>query len=399
MSANPSPTWPRRAGTWTALPVCAAMAMTAGCGPANGPGAVGGHGGASTNGVDTNGDGDVPAPPDELAPIRSARLAAVDDYAYVLQGDPVLDLASIAESDFDLVVIDYSEDGSADGEFSRQDIAALKAGGQRIVLAYMSIGEAEVGRFYFDNAWVEPDPEVDSNGPFELTDEAPDFLAPPNPLFPDNFKVRYWDPVWQEIIVTNPGGNPYIGDQDSYLDRIVDLGFDGVYLDIIDAYEYFGPAEINAGGPEERRDAAVLMIELVEAIKQHAEAVAGGEFFVFPQNGAGLIDPQSYPDDIVPTGQTQQAYAAQMTDRYFAAIDGLGAEDTFYFGDDDEDNPFNPQTYVINLLDECRAAGLLVLAIDYLTDDEAIDDFYTRCRDRGWVPYAALRDLAELSTP
>jgi len=28
---------------------------------------------------------------------------------------------------------------------------------------------------------------------------------------------------------------------DSYLDKIVDAGFDGVYLDIVKAYEYFGP--------------------------------------------------------------------------------------------------------------------------------------------------------------
>lgn len=29
------------------------------------------------------------------------------------------------------------------------------------------------------------------------------------------------------------------GSEDSYLDKIIDQGFDGVYLDIIDAYEYY----------------------------------------------------------------------------------------------------------------------------------------------------------------
>ena len=35
---------------------------------------------------------------------------------------------------------------------------------------------------------------------------------------------------WQAVI---------FGDNDAYLNRILAAGFDGVYLDIIDAYEYF----------------------------------------------------------------------------------------------------------------------------------------------------------------
>lgn len=39
-----------------------------------------------------------------------------------------------------------------------------------------------------------------------------------------------WDENWQAIIY---------GNDDSYLKKIIDAGFDGVYLDIIDAFEYF----------------------------------------------------------------------------------------------------------------------------------------------------------------
>jgi len=42
--------------------------------------------------------------------------------------------------------------------------------------------------------------------------------------------VRYWDPNWQYIIC---------GSSDSYVNRIVNAGFDGVYLDLVDEYEYF----------------------------------------------------------------------------------------------------------------------------------------------------------------
>jgi cysteinyl-tRNA synthetase len=42
--------------------------------------------------------------------------------------------------------------------------------------------------------------------------------------------VRYWDKTWQNIIY---------GNNDTYLKKIIDAGFDGVYLDVVDAFEYF----------------------------------------------------------------------------------------------------------------------------------------------------------------
>ena len=42
--------------------------------------------------------------------------------------------------------------------------------------------------------------------------------------------MAYWQPEWKDIIY---------GNDDSYLKKILDAGFDGVYLDIIDAYERY----------------------------------------------------------------------------------------------------------------------------------------------------------------
>ena len=42
--------------------------------------------------------------------------------------------------------------------------------------------------------------------------------------------MRHRDPQWQEIIY---------GNDNSYVKKILDAGLDGVYLDIIDAFEYF----------------------------------------------------------------------------------------------------------------------------------------------------------------
>ena len=43
----------------------------------------------------------------------------------------------------------------------------------------------------------------------------------------DTPKVRYWEEDWQRIVFAG---------EDSYLNRIIDAGLDGVYLDIINAY-------------------------------------------------------------------------------------------------------------------------------------------------------------------
>jgi cysteinyl-tRNA synthetase len=84
-------------------------------------------------------------------------------------------------------------------------------GGARLVLCYLSVGEAETYRFYWRSEW--------ETAP-------PDWHLGENPQWPDNYAVRYWDPDWQGIVF-------------AYLERILDAGFDGVYLDRVDAYETF----------------------------------------------------------------------------------------------------------------------------------------------------------------
>lgn len=123
---------------------------------------------------------------------------------------------AIAASDYDIVFMDmFFNDGLP---FSKSMIQSLKTkpkGGKRLVVSYMSIGEAENYRFYWKNAWNR---------------EPPVWLDKENPNWPGNFKVKYWHPQWQEII---------FGSEDAYLDSILGLDFDGVYLDIIDAFQYY----------------------------------------------------------------------------------------------------------------------------------------------------------------
>lgn len=272
---------------------------------------------------------------------ESALLSAATSWTYQLQD---IDLDAIGESLFDIAVVDYSADGSDDEAFSADDVDTMHGEGNadKFVLAYMSVGEAEDYRFYFDGSAAYVDEE--------------------NPDWPGNYKVFYWEAEWQAIV-------------DSYVDRLIDAGFDGAYLDIIDAYEYYGP-----GGDSglDRASAADDMVNFVIHIAEYARA-QNPDFLIFPQNGARII------------------YDASDATNYLSAINGIGAEDTFYFGDNDEDNDLDEQSQTIEALDEFVANDKIVLSIDYLTDESKIDDYYSRAAARGYLPYATVRLLNEFT--
>jgi cysteinyl-tRNA synthetase, unknown class len=149
-----------------------------------------------------------------------ASLHDAGNFLYLLNPDIVYAskedfLTALKNTTFDAFIIDAF---FMDEPLTAADVAGLKIkpdGGTRLVICYMSIGEAEDYRFYWKADWNRNTPE---------------WLAGENPAWPGNYKVRYWEDSWQSIIYGGTG---------AYLDRILAAGFSGVYLDIIDAFEYF----------------------------------------------------------------------------------------------------------------------------------------------------------------
>ncbi len=147
-------------------------------------------------------------------------LGAASNFLYLLNPESFSSrsvfLATLDATEYDVFIIDlfFSDNTS----LTAAEVAELQTkpnGRRRLVVCYMSIGEAEDYRYYWQPAW---------------TTSPPDWMVEENPDWPGNFKVEYWDPAWQAVI---------FGSQSAYLNRILDAGFDGVYLDIIDAFEYF----------------------------------------------------------------------------------------------------------------------------------------------------------------
>ena len=293
-------------------------------------------------------------------------LDSIDSFAYVLQAPNLMELSA---SPYQLLVIDYSLDGSNDTAFSAAQIAALKASGKR-VLAYLSIGEAEDYRFYFNPSWIEEHPA--STCGKRKTKQSPRWLDDSNPNWCGNYKVRYWKRPWQHII-----WGVRTGARESYLDRIIDAGFDGVYLDIIDGYEYWSEKRGAARHAGAARDMASFVIQLA----RYARVTRGqADFVVVPQNGAAIIDEIS----------------VRLRKRYLNTIQGIGAEDTFFYGEQDEDNDYSPQE-VLATLRTYAAAGKRVLAIDYLLDPAKIAQFKALACAEGFVPQVSNRALDTLA--
>jgi cysteinyl-tRNA synthetase len=271
--------------------------------------------------------------------------------------------ARIAVSGFTAAVIDYSRDGADAQRLRPSDLRLMHRAGMR-VLAYLSIGEAESYRFYWQSAW--------------LSGAAPAWLGRVDPDWSGNYKVRFWDVSWRNDVLR------------PYLDRILRQGFDGVYLDIIDAFTYwadpasYGPGgeTFQAGDPRgNEAESARRMIQLVAWIADYGRrhSTAGRRFLVFPQNGEDIL-----------------RYDRQ--GRYLRAISGIGVEDLFY--DETRPQPADETAYRMSFLRRIRARGKTVFCVDYVdtgsrgdpANAARIADFVTRCEAEGFDFYAARRD-------
>ena len=272
---------------------------------------------------------------------------AISSWAYQLAD---IDPAVTASLQVDLAVIDYSADGEDATAFTPADTTRMKqrpGGGQKKLISYMSIGEAENYRYYWQKSW-------------NATATRPGWLDAENPDWKGNFKVRYWDPAWQSVI---------FGAKTSYLDRIIAAGFDGVYLDIIDAFEYWRDDK------GERPSADADMITFVKRIAAYARAKRP-DFMIIPQNGEALLEDAGY----------RSVISAQAKEDIFYGADGDGRQ--------------NKKGLVSDCLDYlafARTAGIPILAIEYLDDQGKIADAQAKLASAGCCPTFGPRDLNRIT--
>lgn len=123
-------------------------------------------------------------------------------------------ISAIDSTNFDVIILDLFFN---ENTLTSSDLSLLKTkpnGNRRLVLAYINIGAAENWRYYWQDNW-------------ELND--PNWLKEPYEGYSEEIWVEFWNKEWQDIIY---------GNNDSYIKKIIDAGFDGAYLDNVEGY-YF----------------------------------------------------------------------------------------------------------------------------------------------------------------
>lgn len=286
---------------------------------------------------------------------------------YVLQADKLAKsqaaaVQELARSDRDLIVIDAVYDGTS--RWTKRELDAIRRGKEgRLVACYLSVGEAEDYRTYWKDQW-----DADKDGLPDLN--APKFLNAENPDWKGNYKVKYWTLQWQEIILKE-------------VQLIVEQGFDGVYLDIIDAFEFFEYDARsddwidNRSNPETGNSYREDMVQWVAKIRK-ALNQGGKSLWLIPQNGEALVESKGYLD----------------------LIDAIGAEDVFTNGKRPQKK--SEVKYRMNFLSKAVDANKPVFVIEYARSQRAKATAVDGAEAAGFsllITDRSLKTLGEVDTP
>jgi cysteinyl-tRNA synthetase len=296
-----------------------------------------------------------------LTQAADAPAFAPKSMAYVLQVDQLASsraaaVQKLASSERDLIVIDAAF--SSEGDWTTAEIETIRAGKKdRRVVAYVSIGEAEDYRPYWQKSW-----DADKDG--KPDPAAPKFLNAENPDWKGNYRVRYWQPAWQQIMLPA-------------VDKVVAQGFDGIYLDIVDAFEFYEYDASTKGwldnrpNPETGKTYRQDMIAWVSAIAQRARSKHPG-FIVIPQNASQLLAHTDYRE----------------------VISAIGVEDLFIAGK--KLRTEKQSRFVLSFLEQLKPSGKPVLVIDYPKSESVHAAAFEAAAKQGFTLLLTDRQLTTL---
>ncbi|MFN3640994.1 MAG: endo alpha-1,4 polygalactosaminidase [Flavobacterium sp.] len=145
-----------------------------------------------------------------------SKLADIENYLYLINNSEYNTkeefIKSIENNNSDLIIMDLYY---LSFPFNKEDIQRLKIkknGGKRLVISYINVGAAENWRTYWQPEWKKGNPK---------------WLKKNYKGYDNEIIVEFWHTAWQKII---------FGNKDSYLQNIINVEFDGVYLDNVEAY-------------------------------------------------------------------------------------------------------------------------------------------------------------------
>jgi len=289
-------------------------------------------------------------------------------------------------SDYDMLVLDFIPSVVDDEDYPMAEVIERMHDTDKLVLAYIDIGEAESYRVYWEDEWRVGDPNW-------IVGEDPDGWA-------ENYPVAFWYDEWLEIWLA----------EDGLLSEILEVGFDGVYLDWVEAYSDENVVDI---AKQEGLDPVQEMIWFVTDISEFVKSRCA-DCYVVAQNASELVE----------------------HDRYVEAIDGLAQEQVWFDGGADNqpegdcplpatDDEIDSDEYYDSLPPVCqdqfeefpestlhvsseeylhylniaRQKGIPVFTVDYALEPENVAWVYETSRELGYVPFVGNRGLDRYFEP
>lgn len=292
-------------------------------------------------------------------------LSSVHTFSYVLAdlaGSP--QISEMAQSSYDMLIVDPNATYKGNADFNMKGmVAQLHAGDPgRVVLAYLDIGEAATDRTYWQPGW---------KAPTKRHHGSPSFILERDPFgWNGSYPVAYWTRAWQNLFL-GPNG---------IVKRVMQAGFDGVFLDWVGAYQdpvVAADARSAGIGP------AAAMVNFIGRIRAVAKSVNPAADVV-GLNGVGLaaVDPQ-----------------------YLKVVDAIAAEGTWFSGTPNApwgdpaggDTATDPSVTADDIESDqvYQSAGKPVFTVDYALDSADVDYAYSQSSDLGFVPLVTQVSLAQ----
>jgi cysteinyl-tRNA synthetase len=256
----------------------------------------------------------------------------------------------------------------------------------KLVIAYIDIAEAEDYRSYWQPGWRVGNPEW-------IAGDDPDGWE-------GNFPVAYWHDEWREIWLGEGG----------YLQGILDVGFDGVYLDWVEAYSDENVLQIaEADGVE----AVQEMIWWVGDIAEFGHAQKTG-FIVIAQNAAELAEHDDYVDIIDAIAQEQVWFDGGADNdppgdcplpRTEAEVDTPGYRQSLSPAcrrtyDDYPDSTLHVSSEeYLDYLRFAQSRRLIIFTVDYALEADNVAWVYQEARSLGFIPFVGNRALDRYLEP
>jgi cysteinyl-tRNA synthetase len=288
----------------------------------------------------------------------------------------------IVASEYDMVVIDFipSEENNTDYPMAEVIAQLHNAPRPKLVVAYIDTGQAESYRTYWQSNWGIGSPEW-------IVGADPDGWE-------GNYPVAYWYDDWRDIWLGTNG----------YLQAIAKAGFDGVYLDWVEAYS---DENVMAFAAQDGVDPKQEMIWWVMDIADFARQQTPG-FIVIAQNAAELAEDDDYAAVISAIAQEQVWFDGGADNdppgdcplpRTEAAVDTAAYRDSLSPECLRQYEEYPESTLHVSseaYLDDLAAAknkGLLIFTVDYALDSDNAAWVYQTSRGLGFVPFVGNRAL------